>query len=268
VGLGGGPQADLLALGLSATDVVGHFYGPESWESRDSLARLDAALGHFLSFLETRLGVGQLLVVVSADHGVLPIPEWLQETGRSHCPLPGGRLPEKQLFEGLAEHLDTRFGGPRKGDAAWFAAESDRLTLNRRRAARAGVSAEALLAAAREHLESVEGVVRVWARDEVLAGGGLEPFATLYRNSWDPRIGGDLAIQVEEDCLLSDGRLATSHGSPYEYDRRVPLVFFGPGVEPGRVGGDAATVDVAPTLAHLLGIEAPADLDGRVLPMR
>ena len=105
-------------------------------------------------------------------------------------------------------------------------------------------------------------------RDEVLSGGGPEPMATFYRNSWDERIAGDLAIQVEEDCLLGGSRLATSHGSPYAYDRAVPLVFFGPGIEPGRVDGPAWTVDIAPTLAALLGVRVPDDLAGRPLPMR
>ena len=90
--------------------------------------------------------------------------------------------------------------------------------------------------------------------------------ATFYRNSWNERTG-DIAIQVAEDCLLAGRRIATSHGSPYGYDRAVPLIFWGPGVERGRVPGPAATVDIAPTLAPLLGISVPDDLDGRPLPL-
>jgi len=263
--LGSGPQPDLLAVGLSATDLVGHFYGPESWESRDALARLDAALGELLAFLEARVGAGRLLVVVTADHGVLPIPEWLLETERSRCPLPGGRLQGKELLAGLAAQLDASFGAAAGDEGPWFASASSRITFNRARAAQAGVSLEDLQAVARRHLDAQAGVTRTWTRDEALSGAGPEPFASLYLNSWEPRIAGDLALQVDEDCLLSDPRIATSHGSPYLYDRRVPLVFFGPGVAPGRVRGDAATVDIAPTLAKLLGVETPPDLDGRVL---
>ena len=92
--------------------------------------------------------------------------------------------------------------------------------------------------------------------------------ATLYANSWDPERAGDLALQVERDCLLSRYPFGTSHGSPHAYDRAVPLIFYGPGVAAGQVTGPAATVDIAPTLANLLGVEAPQPLDGRALPLQ
>ena len=89
--LGGRAGPDLLWIGLSATDPIGHFYGPESHESGDALLRLDAALGRFLAFLDERLGRGRVLVALTADHGVLPLPEWLEATGRARCTIPGGR---------------------------------------------------------------------------------------------------------------------------------------------------------------------------------
>ena len=224
---------------------------------------LQASGLRFLGFMLVEL----LLVVVTADHGVLPIPEWIQETSRSRCTVPGGRV--EGLRDDLNAHLAMLFGEPLgEEEKPWLAGVYSRLTLNRARAASLGEDPQEILAAAREHLEAQPGVARVWTRDEVLSGGGPEPMATFYRNSWDERIAGDLAIQVEEDCLLGGSRLATSHGSPYAYDRAVPLVFFGPGIEPGRVDGPAWTVDIAPTLAALLGVRVPDDLAGRPLPMR
>ncbi len=92
--------------------------------------------------------------------------------------------------------------------------------------------------------------------------------AQLYANSWDRDRAGDLALQVARDCLLTTYPFGTGHGSPYAYDRDVPLIFYGAGVAPGRVDGAAAPVDIAPTLAHLLGVEAPESLEGRVLRLR
>ncbi len=267
--LGRGPETDLLVVALSATDLVGHFYGPESWEAHDALVRLDRGIGKLLDFLEARVGAGRLVVVVTADHGVLPLPEWLYERGRSACPVQGGRIDPRPLLDGLEANLDARFGGA--GSAApgpWFAVESSRLTLNRPRVAAAGASEADVLAAARRYLEAKPGVVRVWSRDEVLAGRGPEPMATLYRNSWNPERAGDLAVQAGEDCLMSDRDTGTSHGSPYLYDRAVPLVFYGPGITPGDVRAAAGPVDIAPTLARLLGIKAPSGLDGSPLPLR
>jgi hypothetical protein len=266
--LGEDEITDVLGVGLSATDVVGHFYGPESWESRDALARLDAMLGNFLDFLVERVGKGRLVVVVTADHGVLPVPEWIQETGRSKCTVPGGRVDPRSYLPELDALLDREFAGATPlNRGSWFALAGSRLTLNRARVARANVPERAVLVAAQQHLDAQPGIARVWRQDEVLEGTGPEPMATLYRNSWNPELTGDLAIQVEEDCMLGGRRLATTHGSPYAYDRDVPLIFWGAGVAAGRVAGRAATVDIAPTLAAHLGIQAPVGLDGRVLDL-
>lgn len=262
--LGGGQQVDLLVVALSATDLVGHFYGPESWESRDALTRLDLDLGDFLEFLEERVGKRRVLVALTADHGVLPLPEWILEQGRSRCPVAGGRVDPKPIVADLNAELSERFGGD--AATAWFKLASSRLSLNRKHVAAMGTDPAEVIELARARLESEAGIARAWTRDEVLSGAGPEPMATLYRNSWNQRTG-DIAIQVAEDCLLAGLRIATSHGSPYVYDRAVPLIFWGPGVEPGRIQGPAATVDIAPTLARLLGIPMPDDLDGRPLPL-
>ena len=274
--LGRGPETDLLIVALSATDLVGHFYGPESWEAHDALVRLDAGIGDFLDFLDARVGEGRMVVVVTADHGVLPLPEWLVAQGRSVCPVKEGRIDPRPLLAGLEAHLDAAFGAarpaPRPGESdgrgPWFAVESSRLTLNRMRVASAGIDEHVVLEAARRYLEGQRGIVRVWSRDEVLAGKGPEPMATFYRNSWQPERAGDLAVQSGEDCLMSDRDTGTSHGSPYAYDRAVPLVFYGPGIVPGDVHTLASPVDIAPTLARLLGFKAPSDLDGSPLPLR
>ena len=92
--------------------------------------------------------------------------------------------------------------------------------------------------------------------------------ARLYRNSFDPERSGDMLLQLAEGCLAAFGDYGTSHGSPYAYDRDVPLVFMGAGIEAGQVSGRAVTVDLAPTLADWLGLEAPSGLDGRVLDLR
>lgn len=266
--LGTGPATDLLAVGLSSTDLVGHFYGPESWESRDALTRLDRMLGSFLDFLDRRIGRDHTVVVLTADHGVLPIPEWIQQTGRSRCPVPGGRIDAAALAARLEEHLDRELGGDGARARDWFARSGERFTLDRRLVSGDGALEARVMALATTFLESQPGIERVWTREEVLSGGGPEPLADLYRNSWVPEITGDLAVQAAEDCLLGSHRLPTSHGSPYPYDRKVPLVFMGPGIQPDKIyERQASPADIAPTLADYLGVPAPLNLDGRVLPL-
>jgi predicted AlkP superfamily pyrophosphatase or phosphodiesterase len=266
--LGRDATPDFFALSLSATDWIGHRYGPESHEARDALRRLDAALGDFLAWLEGVTGPGGLLVVSTSDHGVLPIPEWLAETGRSRCPAEARRVDVRALAETLAQRLAARFGAPASGDGPWLQAAGFQLTANRSLANARSVDVGEVLDEAQGFLESQPGVAHVWTRDEMEAGRGPEPFATLYRNSFDPERSGDLVVQPAPDCLLALYATGTDHGSPHLYDRAVPLIFWGAGVEPGRVQGRAQPVDIAPTVADQLGIATPEGLDGRALTLR
>jgi predicted AlkP superfamily pyrophosphatase or phosphodiesterase len=266
-GVGSGPAIDLLAISLSANDLVGHLYGPGSQEARDALLRLDAALGEFLAFLEARTGKGRTLVVLTADHGVLELPEFLVETGQSECPLPTGRGSIRTLGEGLAQALHSALDAKGSATVPWMTASGFALTVNRRLAQERHVPIPQVLEVARRWLSEQPGIVRVWTRDEIEAGKGPAPFAALYRNSFDPERSGDLTVQPAPTCLFSAFPSGTSHGSPYLYDRAVPLVFFGPGVRAGVVRGPAATVDIAPTLARAIGLDLPTSLDGHALAL-
>jgi len=268
--LGRGPAPDLLAVSLSGVDLVGHLYGPWSQESLDTLLRLDAAVAGFLLFLEDWVARGELLVVLSSDHGVLPMPEWLWSRGESACPLPEGRGEPEELEAELEAALAAEFGqAPARGEepGRWLARAGYRLTVNREAAASAGVGVDRVVALARGLLEAEPGIERVWTAGEIEKGAGPEPYAHLYRNSHHALRGGDLIVQPMRDCLFSPYDFGTNHGSPYLYDREVPLVFFGSGVRPGESTRAVSTVDVAPTLAKRLGIEPPPALDGHALPL-
>jgi predicted AlkP superfamily pyrophosphatase or phosphodiesterase len=261
--LGRGPATDLLALSLSATDIVGHTYGPASREAEDALRRLDAAFGRFLAFLEAR-APGAVTVALTADHGVLPLPEWLERSGQATCPAPGGRTSALRVGADLLVRLWWRHGPWLAWPRAWVRFAGSQGRVDRALAARRGLAPEAVAAEAKAVLEAWPAVARVWTAAEIAAGGGET--AELYRRSFVPDRSGDFVVQPARGCLISYHDTGTTHGSPWEYDRRVPLVLFGAGVAPGAAGR-AATVDLAPTLAALLGVPAPPDLDGRPLPL-
>jgi hypothetical protein len=269
--LGARGEIDLLALGLSGTDYVGHSYGPFSQEARDALLRLDRDLGDFLSFLDERLGPGRLIVALTADHGVLPLPEYLAEQG-GRCPVQGGRIAPAPIEAALAAYLDEELGAASgEGGASapgWLVRNGFELYFRPERAAASGVSLERAVEVAEAWLVQQPGVARVWRGSELDAGRGSEPMRTLYRNSRERAGGPELEVEPAYGCLFSPWPAGTSHGSPHDYDRDVPLVFMGPRIEAGRVSGRAAPVDIAPTLAAELGLAAPAELDGRVLPLR
>jgi hypothetical protein len=126
-----------------------------------------------------------------------------------------------------------------------------------------GVEVDAVVAVVERYLEAQPSIVQAWTAEELEQSDA--EIARLYRNSRDPERSGDLLVQLEPACLISPFDHGTSHGSPYLYDRAVPILFWGAGIESGRIEGPAATVDIAPTLARHLGLEPPPDLDGRPL---
>ncbi len=255
--------ADLLAVSLSAGDGVGHLYGPGSHEARDALLRLDRALGEFLGFLEARLGEGELLVALTSDHGVLPLPEWLEETGANRCPVAGSRVGMRRLGLGLAWELHRTFTPIVALPKDWVVFAGSQIGVSRPVASEQGVEVGAILAAVERYLEAEPSIAQAWTAEELEQSDS--EIARLYRNSRDPERSGDLLVQLEPTCLVSPYDYGTSHGSPYLYDRAVPILFWGAGIAPARVEGPAATVDIAPTLARHLGLEPPPDLDGRSL---
>jgi hypothetical protein len=130
-------------------------------------------------------------------------------------------------------------------------------------ARRRGVDIETAIAAAERRLEEVPAIAEVWTREEIETREG--DTADLFRNSFVPDRSGDLLVEGAPGCLLWPFDAGSTHGSPHAYDRRIPLVFFGSGIEAAQVPGEASTLDIAPTLAGLLGIEPPGELDGRIL---
>lgn len=259
---GRGPAPDLLAVSLSALDTVGHAYGPWSHESRDALLRLDAALGEFLAFLEERLGKAALRVVLTSDHGVLPLPEHLAAQGALDCPVEGGRSGALWLGARLLWGLHWELS-PLSLPARWLRFAGSHARVPRELAEERGVPLERAVAAAERRLEAFPEVAEAWTAEETRTRE--DETAELYRNSFDAERSGDLVVQLAQHCIVSRRDDGTTHGTPYLYDRAVPLVFLGPGAERAAVPGRAAPVDVAPTLARWLGLALPEGLDGRPL---
>jgi len=249
---------DILFLGLSTPDFVGHRYGPYSQEVEDLYLRLDRGLEAFFTFLDERVGADRYAVALSADHGVLALPEELVRRG-----IDAGRLDSRTLFAGLRDavvraaqdSLITELPRLRwvNGIVITFASGSpDASALTRLR----WLIAEAL--------ESNEGVVHAFtfdslARVDIRAAG----VTGRFRRNFYPDRSADVVLHLKE-YYTRDARGAT-HGSAYDYDTHVPLLFLGPGIMPGRYDQPTRTVDLAPTLAALLGVTPPDDVDGRAL---
>jgi predicted AlkP superfamily pyrophosphatase or phosphodiesterase len=239
LGLGRDVSPDFLNVSLSQTDRVGHAYGPMSREQLDNLLRLDRALGDFFEFLDRSVGAGRWVVGLSADHGALLAPETLPHQGE--WPASGHRVTAAER-EALGALL----------------AEAGR-----------GASDPATPARLAAKLKQLPLVADSYTHEDLLRGTPADSFAVLERRSLYPgRAASDVGKYGVEMRLapgVLSGPRGTSHGTPYWYDRHVPLVFMGPGIAPGRDAARAATVDFAPTLARVLRVPFPTDLDGHPL---
>jgi hypothetical protein len=234
--LGSDGWVDLLAVSYSSLDAAGHSYGPDSPEVADTLLRLDRQLGRLLEFVDERIGLDRVVVALSSDHGVAPMPE----SGRSG----GGRLSAEgvRCFQQVNGRLGERFG-----EAKWLL---NGPFLNAATIAEQGVEPRLVEDEAVRLLEACPGVGRVWRRSELL--GEAEGAAETTANSFHAERSPDLVVQFEP--FFQPTRGAATHGSPHRYDTHVPLVLLVPGAEARRDEAPAATVDLAPTLAALAGL--------------
>lgn len=260
--LGRGPSPDVLAVSLSATDYVGHAYGPGGQEMCLQLLELDREIGDFLSFLD-RSGV-DYAVALSADHGGLDIPERLRLRGVADAarvdPALGATAMGKRIGQklGLAGPVLI---GDFSGDVF--------IDKGLRPAERTRVLREAL-AEYRAHPQ----VAAAYSRDQIaktdMPSGNPAGWTLLQkaRASYDPEPSGDIVMMLKPHIMpiVDTSRYVATHGSPWDYDRRVPIAFWRKGFSPVAREEAIETADIMPTLAAILGLPltAPA-IDGHCL---
>jgi len=251
--LGADGSIDFLGLSFSALDAVGHDYGPNSPEILDAVLRLDGYLGELLEHIDRSVGLEHVIFALSADHGIPAMPEYLELIG-----VEGKRLDAEDIR--CVQNAGIRFR-ERFGQADWFlfgfyldeaVVESQGTTV---------AEVERAMAAL---LEECEAIDKVWTSTELAAPGAADssdPMAELYRNNLIPGRSPNLTAQLKPNYQYYPGR-GTTHGSPHDYDTHVPLIFAGPGITPGQFDQRVYTIDVAPTLAALIGLTPLEDLDG------
>ena len=244
--LGRHAAPDLLCLAFSQLDYCGHSFGPDSHEIMDSVLRLDRVLAEFFTFLDAEVGAGRWTVVLSADHGVAPLPE------RSG----GSRLEWPAHNRSVEAALTAAFGAPNEG-AAWAMRDGYGYRLIPATLAARGVSSAAAQKVAKTALLASPQVAVAWTRDELLDRGLTEGEALGgWRLSFNAGRSPDVMLSPRR-FVVDRSPAGANHGTPQDYDTHIPLLWYGAGIAPGvrveRIGSDA----IAPTLARLLGVPAP-----------
>ena len=255
--LGQGTDTDLLAISLSVNDYIGHAFGPYSPQVADVTLRTDRYLASFLAELDKLVGLKNAWIALSADHGVAPNPGFIQghEWGSGYA--------QPALIRSAVEKAMTTTFGP----GSWVEGTDDfyiYLGHDSLKSHHIPVpQAEELAAKA---AASVPGVMAAFTRTQLLTGSlPLSPFARAASNSFNPKRGGDVFIVLDPYALPVIGPEQTTHGSPWNYDSQVPLLLWGSAFRPGVYFSQCQPIDLAATLAAILGLTQPSGSQGRPL---
>jgi predicted AlkP superfamily pyrophosphatase or phosphodiesterase len=249
--LGQRQQTDFLGVGFSSTDTVGHSFGPESREVEDTVARLDDTLGALLDHLDDKIGRANYVLAFSADHGVAPIPV---ANG-------GGRVAGEDVRERIEDVLTRHFG---KAQTRWVISGGGQPKLAE--GAMAKLRAQpAVLTEVERAVEAIPGVARL-LRTDTLSEQARDPMVRAAALSHMAGRSGDFVVITRPNWTMTsrNGTDGTTHSSPHDYDRQVPLILLGGTIKAGRYDRPATPADIAPTLAKVAQIQM-SKAEGRVL---
>jgi predicted AlkP superfamily pyrophosphatase or phosphodiesterase len=244
--LGADDRPDLLALSFNARDYAGHLWGPDSWEALDLTLRLDERLGSFFALLDQRVGRGAWAVVVTSDHGATRVVERSPTTGAR-------RIRSAEIVETAERALAAQLG-----DGPWVESVlASNIYLAPAFAQRPAAARTAALDAAARALAQLPGVAAAGRVDQIAGDcrkhGGLERALCLSMFAAE---SGELYVVPARGSLISDYKSGTHHDAPFDDNRRVPILVMAPGLAPRT--GDGTLLQVAPTVAALLGIPPPS----------
>jgi predicted AlkP superfamily pyrophosphatase or phosphodiesterase len=259
--LGAGESTDLLAVSFSATDQIGHAWGPESLEAEDNVRRIDALLGRLLEYIDQTVGLDKVLIVLAADHGMDEIPECTAAKGFDA----GRHYPEK-LTRTVNDALKSRFKVDRDLVKVFW---NPSLYLDLDAVSQLSLETSTVERAVAEEILKMRGFACAVTRTDLLAGRlPDDPISRRIQNSFHPTRSGNVLIIPSQSWFLypeTEGYAAV-HGSPYTYDTYVPVFLAGPGIETGCVSRAVAPEDIAPTVCAYLGIKPPTGCTAQTLP--
>ncbi len=253
--LGADNITDVLAVSFSTPDYVGHSFGPNSIEIEDTYLRLDKDLGDLFNYLDTKVGKGQYLVFLSADHAVAHVPAFLRENK-----IPAGTVSGSGIMNRFNPQLKEKFGAER----LIVSMSNYQVHLNHPVIDSMGLNEMAIKKWITDSLLKTEGVSQVIDLDQL---GSLPLNSTIkdmVANGYFPQRNGDLQI-ILKPHWFDGGNTGTTHGSWHPYDAHIPLLWYGWNIKPGKTNRETYMTDIAPTLAALLKIQMPSGSVGKVI---
>jgi predicted AlkP superfamily pyrophosphatase or phosphodiesterase len=254
-GLGKSDATDFLAISISSPDYIGHSFGPNSWEQLDDYARLDDALGKFFSFLDATIGKGEYVVFLSADHGVVQVPEYMKEHK-----LPAGLFNQQMVFDDLNKILTQNFNT----DSIITTFDNYQFYLNHQLLQRKNIDEEKVKAVIIDYLMNNTAISQAFDIKKVSTTTLTETQKKMVSNGYFEKRCGDIQIVLKPGYI--DGfSVGTTHSAWNPYDAHIPLLFYGWGIKHGSTNRETYMTDIAATIAALLHIQMPSGCVGKVI---
>ncbi len=255
-GLGADNHTDLLAISFSSPDYIGHTFGPNSIEQEDDFLRLDKDLGEFLNYLDTKVGKGQYLFFLSADHGVAHVPQFLEEHK-----IPAGKVNLSAVEETMNTQLKQRFGA----DNLIVSTYNYQVHLNHSAIDNLKLDETAIRKWIVTHLSKQPFILRAFEIDKLSETTFNAKMKSMLANGYYPKRSGDIQFIFLPQWIESYGNTGTTHGLWNPYDAHIPLLFYGWNITKGKTHREVYMTDIAPTLAALLHIQMPNGSVGNVI---
>jgi hypothetical protein len=268
--LGADATTDLLCIGVSTTDLLGHVFGPDSREVQEMFVTCDDILARFMRTLDKRIGKNRYAVIITSDHGVAPIPEIVAREGApQRVQIDAGRIDEDGMEMRIVE--DMRAAYPVLGSVLDSSSRTV-LTIHEPNAyihhavvQQHGVDVRALTQRVRDVIAREQGIGYAVDRTAIMNNARLTSIDTLtwkyIRAAYDPERSGDVVFAPKRYWTI--GANVANHGTPHDYDRWVPLLISGPGIRPSRYTKPCHPTDIAAMIARMLGVQFQCE--GRVL---
>lgn len=251
--LGKDDITDLLAISFSSPDYIGHSFGPNSWEILDSYIKLDAVIAQLFESLDKQVGKNNYTVFLTADHAVANIPDF----SKKHK-IPGGLISESGIKKELGQML-LKQG---LSDKLITAINEYNIHFNHALMDSLGISQDKIVQLVRHFVELKPGVLQVVESRKAATAALPEQLRERIVNGYTPQRSGDLFI-VTKSGYMDGYATGTTHGTLYNNDAHIPLLWYGNGIKKGQVNSVNYMTDIAPTITTLLGIQMPSGAIGK-----
>ena len=251
--LGQREVTDFLAISFSSPDYIGHRFGPSSVEVEDNYLRLDRELAGFFTYLDQKLGKGEYLVFISADHAVADVPTYMLSER-----IPAGNFNSGMVLGQLKGYAQASYG-----DGDWILSFSnEQIFLNHELIQSKKMDLERMQKDLAAYILKFPGVKEAYTAQDMNSQEYVQGRPHLLQMGYNHKASGDVLVVLESGWLVG-GKRGTTHGSGYSYDTHVPIAFYGWGIKPGKSSRYTTVTDIAPTLATLLQIRMPNGTTGQ-----